>query len=168
MTSPYEYYQYWINQEDTDITRFLMLFTFLPVDEVKRLGSLEGADIRQAKEILAFEATKICHGEEEAVKARKAAKELFGNGEQGISDSVPEYQVAKADIEKGIPAFILFEQAGLCNTRSDARRLIMQGGGYINNEKIEAFDQIVALKNAKDGIMLLRAGKKRYMKVSVS
>lgn len=168
LTSPYEYYQYWVNQEDTDIEKFLMLFTFLPVDEVKRLGRLEGADIRQAKEILAFEATKICHGENEAQKARNAARELFGNGDQGISDSVPEYQVNKADMEKGIPAFILFEQAGLCNTRSDARRLIMQGGGYINNEKIEAFDQIIDLKSATDGIMLLRAGKKRYMKVSVS
>jgi tyrosyl-tRNA synthetase len=168
MTSPYEYYQYWINQEDTDIERFLMLFTFLPVDEVKRLSCLEGADIRIAKEILAFEATKICHGEAEAIKARNAAKELFGNGEQGISDSVPEYKINRATLEQGIPAFILFEQTTLSGTRSDARRLIMQGGGYINNEKIEAFDQIIDLKSAKDGIILLRAGKKRYMKVSVS
>jgi tyrosyl-tRNA synthetase len=143
-------------------------FYILPVDEVIRLSRLEGADIRQAKEILAFETTKICHGEEEAIKARNAAKKLFGNGEQGISDSVPEYTIQRAELEKGIPAFILFEQAGLCNTRSDARRLIMQGGGYINNEKIGAFDQIINLTNEKDGAMLLRAGKKRYMKVSIS
>jgi tyrosyl-tRNA synthetase len=168
MTSPYDYYQYWINQEDDDVERFLFLFTFLPVDEVKRLGKLEGADIRCAKEVLAFEATKICHGEEEAEKARKAAKELFGNGEQGSSDSVPEFCIDKDELEKGIPAFILFEQSGLCKTRSDARRLLSQGGGYINNEKIDFFDRIIDLKMEKDGALLLRAGKKRYMKISVS
>lgn len=168
LTSPYDYYQYWINQEDNDIERFLLFFTFLPVDEIRELGKLEGADIRHAKEILAFEATKICHGEEEAENARKAAKELFGNGDQGVSDSVPEYPIDRAELEKGIPAFMLFEQAGLCKTRSDARRLLSQGGGYVNNEKIEAFDQIIDLKMEKDCALLLRAGKKRYMKISVS
>jgi len=167
LTSPYDYYQYWINQEDNDIERFLLIFTFLPVDEIRELGKLEGADIRHAKEILAFEATKICHGQEEAEKARKAAKELFGNGDQGMSDSVPEYPINRAELEKGIPAFILFEQVDLCATRSDARRLLSQGGGYVNNEKIEAFDQIIDLKMEKDGALLLRAGKKRYMKISV-
>ena len=169
LTSPYDYYQYWINQEDNDVERFLKLFTFLPVDEIKKLGKLEGADIRYAKEILAFEATKICHGEEEAEKARKAAKELFGNGDQGMSDSVPEYMIDRADLEEGIPAFMLFEKVDLCATRSDARRLISQGGGYVNNEKIRAFDEIIDLKKMeKDGALLLRAGKKRYMKISVS
>ena len=168
LTSPYDYYQYWINQEDDDIERFLLLFTFLPLDEIIKLGKLEGADIRYAKEVLAFEATGICHGKEEAEKARKAAKELFGNGEQGISDSVPEYQIGKVELEKGIPAFILFEQAGLCKTRSDARRLLSQGGGYVNNEKIEVFDQVIELKNFNDNTLLLRAGKKRYMKISIS
>jgi tyrosyl-tRNA synthetase len=168
LTSPYDYYQYWINQEDNDVERFLLLFTFLPVDEVKRLGNLEGADIRHAKEILALEATRICHGEEEAEKARKAAKELFGNGSQGMSGSVPEYLIDNTELEKGIPAFILFEQSGLCKTRSDARRLISQGGGYINNEKIEVFDQVIDRSSEKDGALLLRAGKKRYMKISVS
>lgn len=168
LTSPYDYYQYWINQDDADIERFLYLFTFLPVDEVKRLGRLEGADIRLAKEILAFEATKICHGEEEAEKARKGARELFGNGDQGMSGSVPEYCMDRAELEKGIPAFMLFEQVNLCATRSDARRLITQGGGYINNEKIETFDRIIDINSTKDGTLLLRAGKKRYMKIKVS
>jgi tyrosyl-tRNA synthetase len=168
LTSPYDYYQYWINQEDNDVERFLLLFTFLPVDEIKKLSQLEGADIRYAKEVLAFEATKICHGEEEAEKARKAAKELFGNGNQGMSGSVPEYLMDRTELEKGIPAFILFELSGLCKTRSDARRLISQGGGYINNEKIDIFDQVINLNSEKDGSLLLRAGKKRYMKISVS
>jgi tyrosyl-tRNA synthetase len=168
LTSPYDYYQYWINQEDNDVERFLLLFTFLPVDEIKKLSQLEGSDIRYAKEVLAFEATKICHGEEEAEKARKAAKELFGNGNQGMSGSVPEYLMDRTELEKGIPAFILFELSGLCKTRSDARRLISQGGGYINNEKIDIFDQVINLNSEKDGSLLLRAGKKRYMKISVS
>ena len=168
LTSPYDYYQYWINQEDSDVKRFLFLFTFLPADEVERLGKLEGADIRYAKEVLAFEATKICHGEEEAEKARNAARELFGNGDQGIPGSVPEYFIDRSELEKGIPAFMLFEQSGLCKTRSDARRLLSQGGGYINNEKIDVFDQVIDIKIAKDGALLLRAGKKRYMKVSAS
>lgn len=168
LTSPYDYYQYWINQEDNDVERFLMLFTFLPVDEVKRLGKLEGADIRHAKEVLAFEATKICHGEEEAEKARKAAKELFGKSDHGMSGSVPEYCIDKADLKKGIPAFILFERSGLCKTRSDARRLLSQGGGYINNEKIGLFDQVIDTQSEKDGALLLRAGKKRYMKITAS
>ena len=168
LTSPYDYYQYWINQEDNDIERFLLLFTYLPVDEVKKLGKLEGADIRYAKEILAFEATKICHGKTEAENARRAAKELFGNGNRGGSDSVPEFSIGKAELEKGIPAFMLFEQVGLCKTRSDARRLLSQGGGYINNDKIDVFDQVIDLKMEKDGALLLRAGKKRYMKISIS
>ncbi len=168
LTSPYDYYQYWINQEDNDIEKFLMIFTFLPVEEIKKLGALEGADIRQAKEVLAFEATKICHGEEEAQKARNAAKELFGGGSQGMPDSTPEYQVNKEDLEKGIPAFQLFEESGLCKTRSDARRLLTQGGGYVNNEKIEAFDQAISSENQEDGVILLRAGKKRYMKITSS
>ena len=168
LTSPYDYYQYWINQEDNDVERFLLLFTFLPADEIKKLSKLEGADIRYAKEVLAFEATKICHGEEEAEKARKAAKELFGDDNRGMSGSVPEYLIDKTELEKGIPAFILFEQSGLCKTRSDARRLLSQGGGYINNEKIDTFDQVINLSSGKDGALLLRAGKKRYMKISVS
>ena len=167
-TSPYDYYQYWINQEDNDVEKFLCLFTFLPVDEIKKLGKLEGADMRYAKEVLAFEATKICHGEAEAEKARNAAKELFGNGDQGMSGSVPEYCIERSELEKGIPAFILFEQSGLCKTRSDARRLLTQGGGYMHNEKIDTFDQIIDIKNTKDGSLLLRAGKKRYIKITTS
>lgn len=166
LTSPYEYYQYWINQEDSDIERFLAMFTFLPMDEVRRLGALEGADIREAKEVLAYEATTICHGKEEAEKARAAAKSLFGNGKTRLPDSVPEYTMESAEIEQGIPAYILFERSGLCKTRSEARRLITQGGGYIDDKKIEVFDQAIDLNSGMDNSILLRAGKKRYMKIT--
>ncbi len=167
LTSPYDYYQFWINQEDNDVERFLYFFTFLPNEEVQRLGALQGADIRQAKEILAFEATSLCHGKEEAEKARNAARQLFGNNGPDGSESVPMIQMNTDEIEKGIPAYILFEQTGLCKTRSDARRLLSQGGGYINGKKIENFDQIIDRSSVEDGSILIRAGKKRFMKVSI-
>ncbi len=167
MTSPYDYYQYWINQEDSDVERFLALFTFLPIDEVKRLGALKDADIRCAKEILAFEATSLCHGKEEAEKARSAAKELFGENEPGSSDSIPMFHVNLNELSEGMPAYLLFERSGLCKTRSDARRLISQGGGYINGKKVEAFDQIVDQNDLENDSILIRAGKKKYMKVAV-
>lgn len=167
MTSPYDYYQYWINQEDNDVERFLALFTFLPIDEVKRLGALKGADIRYAKEVLAFEATSICHGKAEAEKARSAAKQLFGKDGFDSSESVPMFHMDADEIDKGIPAYLLFEQSGLCKTRSDARRLISQGGGYINGKKIEIFDQIIDQNDIENNSILIRAGKKRYMKVAI-
>ncbi|MFH1122271.1 MAG: tyrosine--tRNA ligase [Pseudomonadota bacterium] len=166
LTSPYEYYQYWINQDDKDVKRFLALFTFLPMEEVRKLGSLEGEEIREAKERLAFEATRLCHGKEEAEKARKASRQLFGSDVSEISDSAPSYALSPEEIEKGIPAYLLFEQGRLCKTRSDARRLISQGGGYVNDQRIESIDQMIDVRDMRDGSILLRAGKKRYLKVT--
>lgn len=167
LTSPYDYYQFWINQEDGDTGRFLAFFTFLPMDEVRRLSSLEGSDIRHAKEVLAFEATKLCHGEGEAEKARNAARQLFGGDRTEMSESVPGFQIGREDFGNGIPAYILFEMTGLCKTRSDARRLISQGGGYINDSTIGSFDQIIGLDHAASGSILLRAGKKRYVRIVI-
>ena len=165
LTSAYDYYQYWINQDDRDIKRFLALFTFLPMDEVERLGSLKEADIREAKKILAYEATKLCHGEREAESAKNAAKQLFGKDRSELSESVPSYQINSEEIEGGIPAYLLFEKAGLCRSRSDARRLISQGGGYVNDRRIERFDEIIDLQGMTDGSILLRADKKRYLRI---
>ena len=166
LTSPYDYYQYWINQDDADIERFLRLFTFLPMDDVRKLGALKGADIRHAKEELAFEATKLCHGSEEAGKARDAAHQLFKEGPSELSDSVPSRVLDREDLEKGIPAYLLFEKTDLCATRSEARRLIAQGGGYINNRRIERFDEIINTGNLINNSILLRAGKKKYIKIT--
>ncbi|MBW1805205.1 MAG: tyrosine--tRNA ligase [Deltaproteobacteria bacterium] len=166
-TSPYDYYQYWINQEDRDTERFLSLFTFLPMDEVQKLGALKGADIRQAKEVLAYEATKLCHGQEEAEKARAAARQLFGGDGSGQSDSIPCCTVDQAELEPGIPAYLLFERSGLCRTRSDARRLISQGGGYVNGETISTFDQPIGQSDMVDDSILLRSGKKRYVRITL-
>jgi tyrosyl-tRNA synthetase len=167
LTSPYDYYQFWINQEDGDTGRFLGFFTFLPMDEVKKLAALEGSDIRYAKEVLAFEATCLCHGQEEAEKARNAAKQLFGGDKAEMSESVPGFPIDSVVIEEGIQAYILFEMTGLCKTRSDARRLISQGGGYINDDTVKSFDQIISQADARNNSILLRAGKKRYVRVVI-
>jgi tyrosyl-tRNA synthetase len=165
LTSPYEYYQYWINQDDRDVERFLGLFTFLPMGEVRRLGALEGEELRKAKEVLAYEATALCHGREEAVKARSASRGLFGEEASPHSGSVPTFEIRAEDLEQGIPAYLLFEKGRLCKTRSEARRLISQGGGYLNDERIEAFDRIIGPHDMKQGSIVLRAGKKRYLRV---
>jgi tyrosyl-tRNA synthetase len=167
LTSPYDYYQYWINQDDKDIKRFLALFTFLPMAEIKKLGALKGEDIRQAKEVLAFEATMICHGRKEAEKARSASQQLFKKEGQLLSESIPSYNIDPEEIGKGIPAYILLEKTGLCGTRSEARRIINHGGGYINGKKIDTFDQIIRLSDMDNGSILLRAGKKRYVKIAI-
>ncbi len=162
-TSPYDFYQYWINTEDPDVEKCLSLLTFLPMDEVRRLGALEGAEIRKAKEVLAFEVTKLCHGEDEAQKAKQAAKALFSGGADMAS--VPTFEIDAATLAEGIDAFVLFADAGLCKSRGEARRLITQGGGYVNGKKLEAFDRKVTESDLEDGAILLRAGKKKYMAV---
>jgi tyrosyl-tRNA synthetase len=165
LTSPYDYYQYWINQDDRDVERFLALFTFLPMDEVRRLGALKEAEIRYAKEVLAHEATTLCHGKVEADNARDAARRLFGADEPELSESVPSHQVSAKELERGIPVYHLFERVHLCKTKSDARRLISQGGAYVNNERVEAFDRVIDSKDLHNGSILLRAGKKRYLRI---
>jgi len=166
-TSAYEYYQFWINTDDRDVRRFLALFTFLPMEEVEEYGKLEGADLRKAKEMLAFEATKIVHGEEEATKARNASKALFSK-EVIDERSIPTKYMEQDKFIKGIPIFKLFEVTSLCPSGSEARRLIEQGGGYLNNKKVDKFDLLIKLDdfNEKNEI-LLRAGKKKFHRIKI-
>ncbi len=161
--SPYDYYQFWINTEDADVQRFLALFTFLPMDRVRELGRLAGADIRQAKQVLAFEATKILHGEAAASQSEDAARKLFGGGEAG--DAVPTTEIGMAELAAGIPAIELFQRAGLCQSRSEVRRLIEQGGAYVNDAPLADLDAVIAAGHLVDGRILLRAGKKRYHRI---
>jgi len=166
-TSPYEYYQFWINTDDRDVIRFLALFTFLLLEEVEEYGKLKGADIRKAKEILAFEATKIAHGEKESAKARNASRALFSKEETG-EDSIPTKYIGKTRFIEGIPAFKLFETTGLCSSSSDARRLIEQGGAYINDRRIDQFDLMITIKDLNDrGEVSLRAGKKKFHRIKI-
>lgn len=172
-TSSYEFYQYWINTDDQDVERFLALFTFLPMEEVRRLGKLQGERLREAKETLAFEATRITHSAEEAEKSRQASRRLFGGradlggGPAADDDSVPTTEVERSRLEQGIPAWQLLEEIGLCRTRAEARRLIQQGGAYVNDRRLEAFDERVGLDCLQGGEILLRAGKKRFHRVRV-
>jgi tyrosyl-tRNA synthetase len=183
-TSPYEYYQFWINTDDRDVKRFLALFTFLPMKKVEEYGELNGAEIRKAKEILAFEATKIVHGEGEAEKARNSSKAVFGRVDIKLPplkmyleggqiaetdlDAVPTTPIDKIRIIKGIPAFKLFEETSLCASGSEARRLIEQGGAYINNKRINKFDDLVKLEDFDSkGTILLRAGKKKFHRIKI-
>jgi len=166
LVSPYQYYQFWINTEDADVERFLALYTYLPMEEVRELGNLEGADIRGAKEVLAFEATSITHGEEAARTAQTAARALFG-GREGSMEGMPTTPISVREIAQGIPVAQLFAMAGLASSRGEARRLIQQGGAYVNDERIESVDQTITPDDLVDGSLMLRMGKKRYHRVVV-
>ena len=162
-TSVYDFYQYWVRTTDEDVSRFLRLFTFLPMSDIEELDRLSGADLRQAKAVLAFEVTKIVHGQAEAKAAQAAASAAFGSPGAGDAEGVPHTMVAKARLAAGVPAFQLFVETGLCKTNSEARRLVAQGGAYVGETRLNAFDQTVTLDLASDdGALWLRAGKKKY------
>ena len=166
-TSPYDYYQFWINTDDRDVKRFLALFTFLPMEEIEEYRKLEGADLRKAKEVLAYEATKTVHGEEEAKRAMEASRALFGK-QGGNEEQVPTMMRERAIFEIGVPAFKLFETVGLCSSGSEARRLIEQGGAYINDRRVDRFDELVTLNEfLENNRILLRAGKKKHLCIKI-
>ena len=165
-TSPYEFYQYWINTDDRDVPRFLAYFTFLPMDEVRRFGALEDEAIREAKEVLAYQATKLAHGKAEADKAQAASRAAFGGG--NLDDvAMPTSTIAPDRLESGIPIMALFHEVGLANSRSEARRLIQQGGAYINEQQYRAIDMVVGTDLLEENALLLRAGKKRYHRIII-
>ncbi len=165
LLSPYEFYQFWINTEDADVERFLALFTFLPMEQVRELGRLEGAQIRRAKEVLAWEVTRLIHGEEAASLAQEASRALFGAGVS--TDAVPSTHLDLAELQAGVLAPELFQRVGLCPSRSEARRLIQQGGAYVNNEPVANVDTLITTAHLLGGAILLRAGKKRYHRIVI-
>jgi tyrosyl-tRNA synthetase len=167
LTSPYEYYQYWINTDDRDTKRFLCYFTFLPMHEVEDLFRSGDQDIQRAKEVLAYETTKICHGYEEADRARRAAGQLFGEKSGDDLEGVPTYSMRPEELGDGIEAYILFQNTALCGSRSQARRLISQGGAYVNGERITSFETKIGAGYIRNNSILLRAGKKRYLRVHI-
>jgi tyrosyl-tRNA synthetase len=167
LTSPYDYYQYWINTDDKDVKKFLLIFTFLPLTEIKKLGQLKGAEIRKAKEILAFEATKLIHGEEAAKKARITSRGLFGK-EKNRATSVPTVFLPKKKIKGGVLVSKLFNIIGLSNSISEARRLIIQGGAYLNEKRLADPNLLVRESDFKNGGIILRSGKKKYCKVKTT
>ena len=160
-TSPYEFYQYWRNIEDVKVEECLGLLTFLPMDEVRRLGRLEGADINIAKETLAFEITKIVHGEEEAIKARETARSFFGGA--GDNEDIPTTTLEKLEGDSLSLADALVI-AKLAPSKSEARRLIESGSVTVNNEKMTDRTAVISADDLKAGV-LLKKGKKFYHKL---
>ena len=160
-TTPYEFYQYWRNIEDVKVEECLGLLTFLPMDEVRRLGSLKDAEINHAKEVLAFEITKIVHGEEEATKAQEAARALFGGGMK--SEDIPTTTYSGARFAEGIDLITMMCDAKLSTSRSDARRTIEQGGVTVNEIKVSDFSKVFTADDFdQDGALLVRKGKKAF------
>lgn len=165
--SPFEYWQYWRNVEDADVGRFLRLFTELPIEEIERLERLQGAEINEAKKILAFEATKLCHGEEAARRAAETAAALF-EGRGGGAEALPTVEVSREEVERGIPVVELFTRAGLARSNSEARRLIRGGGARIDDLRIDDEHLVVGPEMFARGEIKLSAGKKRHVRVRLA
>ncbi|SHL92686.1 tyrosyl-tRNA synthetase [Anaerosporobacter mobilis DSM 15930] len=166
-TSPYEFYQYWRNIEDVKVEECLGLLTFLPMDEVRRLGALEGSEINHAKEVLAYEITKIVHGEEEAMKAQEAARALFGGNMK--TDDMPTTTYSAEQFNEGIDLITLLVDAKLAASRSDARRNITQGGVSVNDVKVTEFDRVFTPNDFNtDGALLVKKGKKAYHLIKIA
>ena len=166
-TSPYDFYQYWRNVDDADVNKCLRMLTFLPMEEVERLSALEGAEINHAKEVLAFEVTKLVHGEEEATKAQEAARAAFGAGGAGMAD-VPTKTIAASQLGDGMGLVTLIKTVGLVPSNGEGFRTIEQGGLLMNGEKVTDPKQtITADMFGEDGI-LFKKGKKTFLKVKLS
>ncbi|MGE4281809.1 MAG: tyrosine--tRNA ligase, partial [Magnetospirillum sp.] len=163
MLSPWEFWQYWRNTEDADVGRFLKLYTELPLSEIAKLEALQGAEINEAKKVLANEVTRLCHGEQAALDAAETARKTFEQG--AVSDNLPTITLPAGDLATGIPAFALFVRAGLAASNGEARRLLQQGGGRVNDAQITDPAQAIGTESLKDGIIKLTAGKKRHVLV---
>ncbi|SHI95088.1 tyrosyl-tRNA synthetase [Dethiosulfatibacter aminovorans DSM 17477] len=164
-TSPYDFYQYWRNIDDADVEKCLALLTFLPMEEVRRLGSLEGAEINHAKEVLAFEITKLIHNEEEAVKAQEAARALFSRGTD--SDNMPSSDMEASKLDENLTIIDILNLTGLIKTNSEGRRLIQQGGVSVNDEKVADYGQAITAEDFKDGKMIIKKGKKKFHRLNL-
>jgi tyrosyl-tRNA synthetase len=170
-TSPYEFYQYWLNIPDADTGRFLRLFTYLDLSEIAELEKLKDQEANRAKQRLALELTAIVHGEGEARKAAETSRAVF-QGQGAALEAMPSARLAAADLAKGIPAAALWVTAGLASSTSEARRLITQGGAALNERKVESVDYQVTDKDTRTGAdgrreLMLQAGKKRFFRFLV-
>ena len=162
-TTPYEFYQYWRNVDDADVKNCLSLLTFLPMEEVNALGNLEGSEINKAKEVLAFEVTKLVHSEEDAIKAQEAARALFSK--EGSMDNVPSYEISQDDLNANIDIVTLMVNLGLIPSKSEGNRLIKQGGLSIDDKKVNDSKMIVTEDLFNDGKILIKKGKKSYYQI---
>lgn len=161
-TSPYEFFQYWRNVDDADVIKCLKMLTFLPIEEIEAMESWEGSQLNKAKEILAFELTKLVHGEEEANKALEAAKALFGGS--GVSANMPEFVLSSEDLTEGkINIADLLVKSGLCPSKRDARTVVQQGGAVVDDRKIADPAEMIEIKD----FAIVKKGKKSMLKVKI-
>ncbi|MBJ6125826.1 tyrosine--tRNA ligase [Microvirga splendida] len=163
--SPYEFWQFWRNVEDDDVARFLRLFTELPLDEVQRLGQLKGAEINEAKQVLATEATRLAHGDEAAREAADTARRAFGEGENAAG--LPSVGLSRSEFDSGVTVAQLLVRAGLSASRSEARRLVLNNGARLNGALVQDAEAPVSAADLADGALKLTAGKKRHVLVQV-
>ena len=162
-TTPYDFYQYWRNIEDADVEKCLSLLTFLPMEEVRTLGSLEGAELNKAKKVLAYEVTKSVHGEEEAKKAETSAEALFGKGND-MSD-IPTVFITKDMIGGSLLETLVFTK--IVPSKSEGRRLVQQGGIVVNEKKVTDIGTTIEETDFKDGSFILKRGKKKFYRISI-
>jgi tyrosyl-tRNA synthetase len=180
-TTPYDYYQFWVNTDDGDVTRFLSLFTFLPIEEILQTTQLQNADLNGAKSVLAFEATSLAHGIDEATNAYRAAAGVFGarkisedilpssaiprQDKQLNDQSMPQSFMNISELKNGIPIFKFIHSVGLAGSGGAARRLVAQGGAYVNGIRIEDLNYQVTEKDIVNDEIMLCSGKKRFHKI---
>ncbi len=164
--SPYDFYQYWRNVDDKDVIRLLKLVTFLPLEQIAEYEKLEGQELNKVKCILAYEVTKMVHGEEEAKKANDAAMAIFKGGND--TSNMPSATVSKSDIENGINILDLLVSVNLVASKSEGRRLVQQNGIAINGEKVTAVDAVINSDFFKDGEMVIKKGKKVFLKIKIA
>ena len=162
-TTPYEFFQYWRNIEDASVEKCLSLLTFLPMDEVRRLGALEGAEINHAKEVLAYEVTKLVHTKEDADAAMAAARALFSNN--NTSTNAPTTLIELSRLEEGIAILEVLKETGLVPSSNEARRLISQGGIHVNDIKVESIDFKLTTDMLTDDVLMIKKGKKTYHQI---
>jgi tyrosyl-tRNA synthetase len=170
MTSPYEYYQYWRNVPDSAVERSLAVYTFLPMEEVRSLSAAEGAELNRAKEMLAFEATTIVHGADEARKAQDTARALFRDlsGDLQFTGELTAQvtrRIERDRLAEGIPVTELFKEAGLVSSANEARSLISQRGLSINGQTVTDPRARIGLSDMDDGHLMLSRGRKRHMRI---
>lgn len=167
MLSPYDYWQYWRNTEDADVGKFLKLFTRLPMDEIAKLEQLKDAEINEAKKILAFEATKLCHGEQAALEAAETARKTFEQG--GVGDNLPSITMAEDVLKAGITVIDALRETGLVASNGEAKRLIQGGGAKINDAAVSDGGQNVSLSDiTSDGYIKVSAGKKKHALIKLA
>lgn len=166
-TSPYDFYQYWINVHDSDVERFLAFFTFLSMNEIRDMTKVGGADLRQAKQSLAFEVTKLAHGASEAKKAQEAARAAFSK-DGGDLSQLPTIELDARKLAEGILLIDFAVEKGIVSSKGEARRLIEQGGLHLNDKRVDSCDEVLTNNSLQDGVIILRRGKKTFYRIVVT